>query len=92
MIRTGNEVAAVVASEPTRITMTDDQPTHITACRKCGGKNFSVLESSVYKAIVSNAGVLRVLDITDSETDSVSCWDCLESHSVSDFDDISHEG
>ncbi len=72
--------------------MTDNQTTYITACRKCGGKHFFVLESSVCKAVVSGPGVLRILDICESQTDSISCWDCREPHSDNEFDDISHEG
>ena len=60
----------------------------IKACHKCGSRNFSLKESSVYRAQVCLDGSLRVIDICDSETDSISCWDCLEPHSDQDFTEI----
>lgn len=60
----------------------------VTGCRACGSQFFSVKESIVYKTVLGERGDLCMVDLADSEIDRVSCWDCFESHTESDFAEV----
>lgn len=62
---------------------------HISACKKCGCKEFVINEGIVHKAAVDEAGILSVYKQNwTSEVEHIICKNCGEEYGEGDFMEV----